>query len=198
MKEILTISREFGSGGRTIGREVANRLGYKFYDSELVTKIVEESDYDAEYIRKFSEETPYTNSFLYSLSMHSRLGGGELSSVKNQLYLEQFNIIRELAKKEPCVIVGRCSDYILRDYEDCCHVHIYADDRFRENRIVEQYGEKTDSPKKRIKDKDKKRINYYEYYTGRKWGISKNFNLCLDSGYLGIEKSVEMIISAME
>lgn len=193
-KQIITISREFGSGGRTIAKELAQQLGYKYYDNELITKIAEASGFDKEYIESTGEETTYTNSFLYNLSMNSRLGGGQLTSVKNRLFIEQFNIIRKLSQEEPCVIVGRCSDYILKDVDNAMHVHIYAKDEFRANRIVQVYGENNEDPDKRIKDKDKRRKTYYEYYTNRKWGMAKNYNLCLDSGFLGIDQCIELLI----
>lgn len=194
---ILTLSREFGSGGRTIGKAVAEKLNYPYYDHELIEEIAKKSGYAPAYIEKTGEETSYNNSFLYNLFMHARLGGGKISSVEGQLFIEQFKMIKELAEKGPCVIVGRCSDYVLKDREDCMHVHIHAPKAFRADRIVQVYGETDDAPKKRIEDKDKKRKNYYEYYTGQKWGDVKNYHLCLNSGFLGIDESVALLVQAM-
>lgn len=195
---ILTVSREFGSGGRTIAKAVAKDLNYAYYDNELMIEIAKKSGYDLSYIEKAGEETAYKNSFLYGLAMHTRLGGGKISSVEGELFVEQFKIIRELAEKEPCVIVGRCSDYVLKDRSDSMHIHIYADDDFRADRIVKVYGESDEAPEKRIEDKDRRRKNYYEYYTGRKWGEAKNYHLCLDSGFLGIDECVEILVKEMK
>ncbi|NLY21492.1 MAG: cytidylate kinase-like family protein [Tissierellia bacterium] len=198
--EVLTISREFGSGGRTIAKEVADRLGYTYYDDELITKIAEESGFDIEYIREHGEETSYANTFLYNFFLNFRQGGAQekVSSAANQLFIEQFKIINKIAREERCVIVGRCSDYILRDMKECLHAHIHAADEIRAKRIVEIYGETTKSPETRILEKDKKRMNYYRYYTGRNWGMAKNYTVSLDSGVLGIEQCVDIIVEMMK
>ncbi|RVU53929.1 AAA family ATPase [Anaerosphaera multitolerans] len=196
-KKILTISREFGSGGRTIAKEVADKLGFAYYDNELVTKIAEESGFDPEYVLKSGEEVKFSNPFLYNISINTRMVHSQLSA-ENQLFVTQFNIIKRLAEEESCVIVGRCSDYILRNRDDCLNVHIHAPMDFRADRIVRVYGENDISPKKRINDKDKKRKTYYEYYTDRTWGDSKNFHICLDSSVIGIENSIDFLINAMQ
>ena len=111
----------------------------------------------------------------------------------DQLYTIQHNIITDLAKKEPCVIVGRCSAYILRNWEDCLHAFIYADTWFRADRIVRLYGERDCVPEKRLKEKDSKRKVYYKHYTGRQWGVAQNYDICLNSGVVGIDECVEII-----
>ena len=118
-------------------------------------------------------------------------------NLSDELYIAQRNVICELADKGNCVIVGRCSDYILRDRKDVLNVFIHADFEYRKNRVVSVYGQNEFAPDKRIKDKDKRRIAYYKYYTDRKWGDAKNYQLCLDSGVLGIDKCVELIEKAM-
>lgn len=188
--KIITVSREFGSGGRTIGKRVAEKLGIPCYDRELIAKVAQESGFAEEYIAERGE---------YALS-HSKFGNA-LSSfyssrqTSNQDYLwtVQSKTVRELAEKQPCVIVGRCADYILRDNPDLLKVFIHADLKKRAERIVKLYGESDESPEKRLKDKDKRRKAYYRYYTDMEWGIARNYHVALDSGLLGIDKCVEII-----
>ena len=187
---VITISREFGSGGRTIGKELAEKLGYCYYDSELVSKIAEESGFAQTFIEEHGEDAASPNALLFHLN---NWGTSYSDTLYDQLYVYQRNMIMELASKGNCVIVGRCADYILRDYSDCLHIFVHADIEFRKNRIVNQYGEKADSPEKRIKDKDKLRKAFYKYYTNRSWGQAENYHLCIDSGSVGIEKSVAII-----
>ena len=191
-KRIITISREFGSGGRTIGKKVADRLGIAYYDKELVEKIAQESGLSPDFIEENGEYASATSSFLFSLAVSAGMTGMGMS-LSDQLYTIQHNIITDLAKKEPCVIVGRCSDYILRNYEDCLHVFIYADTWFRADRIVRLYGERDCVPEKRLKEKDSKRKVYYKHYTGRQWGVAQNYDICLNSGVVGIDECVEII-----
>lgn len=192
MKRIVTISREFGSGGRTVGRLVAQRLGWPCYDKELVIKIAEHSGFDVSFIQENGEYAFSRNGFLFDLSAHGGMPNGSLS-VYDQLYIAQHNIITELAEKEPCVIVGRCADYILKDRDDCLNAFIHADKVFRAKRIVEQYGERPDKPEKRLKDKDTRRGTYYKHYTGRTWGVMQNYHICLDSGMIGVEECADLI-----
>ena len=192
---IITISREFGSGGRSIGKQVAERLGFPFYDRALVERIANESGFAEEFVEKRGEDATSTSSFLFNLA---RSGGSSIDgmpSACDRLFVVQHNIIKKLAAEGPCVIVGRCSDYILRDEPDALHVFIHADADFRANRIVEQYGERDCVPLKRIEEKDKKRQVYYKNYTGRPWGLSKNYDLCLNSAKLGIDSCVDVIVS---
>lgn len=191
---IITISREFGSGGRSIGKEVAERLGYAFYDKALVERIAKESGYAEEFVEKRGEDATSKSSFLFNLS---RSGGNSfdgMPGISDRLYVIQHNIIKKLAAEGPCVIVGRCSDYILRDEPDALHVFIHADADFRAKRIVELYGERDSSPMKRLEEKDKKRQVYYKNYTGRSWGLGKNYDLCLNSGKLGVDSCADVIV----
>ena len=184
---IITISREFGSGGRTIGRKVAEKLGIPCYDAELIQKIAQESGFDADYIREAGEYTP--GGFLSSALSNRSFG----PTNEDYLWKIQYNVISDLAEKGSCVIVGRGADYILKDKADCLAVFIHADMAFRANRIVSVYGQREESPEERLKDKDKRRAAYHRFYTNMKWGQAKNYHLCLDSGVLGIDKCVETI-----
>ncbi len=191
--KVITISREFGSGGRTIAKAVAERLGYQFYDSELVELIAKESGYAREFIEKRGEDATTVSSFLFNLARSGSAGYEGSTAISDKLYVMQHNIIKRLPEGGPCVIVGRCSDYILKDRDDTLHVFIHADTAFKANRIVSLYGERSDVPEKRLEEKDKKRKVYYKNYTGRIWGLSTNYDICLNSGKLGIEACAEMI-----
>ena len=186
---IVTISREFGSGGRTIGKAVAQKLGIPCYDAEIIHKIAQESGFSEGYIREAGEYTP--GGVLDNLFSNRAYG----PTNEDYLWNIQYNLITELAQKEACVIVGRCADYILRDTADCLKVFIHADMDFRSKRIVEVYGERENSPEQRIKDKDKRRRAYHRFYTNRKWGQSQNYHITLDSGVLGLERCAEIICS---
>ena len=195
MKSIITISREFGSGGRTIGKLVAERLGYQFYDRELVNKVAERSGFSPEFIEESGEYASAKSSLLFAMATAGQYSADGLS-MHDRLYIEQTRCIEELAEQGKCVIVGRCADYILRDNKDCLHVFIHADMASRAKRIVERYGEKDKSPEKRLAEKDQKRRVYYKNYTGRNWGQAQNYDLCLNSGVLGEEACVELIVAA--
>jgi len=195
MKNVITISREFGSGGRTIGKRVAELLGYAFYDSEIVNQVAERSGFSSAFIEECGEYAGARSSLLFSLATASQYTAGGMS-VQDKLYLEQENIIRELADKGGCVIVGRCADYILRERKDALHVFICSDMESRAKRIVECYGKKDKSPEKRLAEKDQKRRVYYRNYTGREWGAMKNYSLCLNSAALGLETCAQIIVQA--
>ena len=195
MKSIITISREFGSGGRTIGRLVAEQLGYQFYDRELVNQVAERSGFSPEFIEESGEYASAKSSLLFAMATAGQYSADGLS-MHDRLYIEQTRFIEELAEQGRCVIVGRCADYILREHKDCLHVFIHADMKSRAKRIVERYGEKDKSPEKRLAEKDQKRRVYYKNYTGRNWGQAQNYDLCLNSGVLGEEVCVELIVAA--
>ena len=195
MKSVITISREFGSGGRTIGKMVAERLGYQFYDGELVNEVAKRSGFSPAFIKESGEYANAKNSLLFAIASANQYGAGGVS-LQDQLYLEQADIIREFADQGGCVIVGRCADFILRERKDCLHVFICSDMENRAKRIVELYGEKDQSPEKRLTDKDQKRKVYYKNYTGRAWGQAQNYALCLNSGILGLETCADMIVQA--
>lgn len=183
---IITISREFGSGGRTIGKLVADQLGIPCYDSELIEKISEQSGFDQEYLKRNGEQ----GSGNYISFFSNRIFG---MTNEDYIWSIQCNVIKKLAEESSCVIIGRCADYVLKNHENCLKVFIHADFEFRKKRIVEVYGEKDLSPELRIKDKDKRRISYRRFYTNMKWGRAKNYDICLNSGNLGINKCVDII-----
>ena len=189
---IITIGREFGSGGRTIGREVAKKLGIPCYDQELIVKMAEESGFTREYVEKESENASLGSWAASALGMD-----GTYTAPTNQdrLWAVQSRIIREIAEKESCVIVGRCADVILEDKADLLRVFIHADFDARAKRIVEKYGETEIPTEKRLRDKDKRRALYYQFYTDRKWGDIENYDIILNSSALGPERCVDIIAS---
>lgn len=184
---IITISREFGSGGRTIGKKVAENLGIPCYDQELIHKIAQESGFAEEYIQDAGEYSP--GGFLASALSNRSFG----PTNEDYLWEIQWKVITELAEKESCVIVGRCADYILRDKADCLTAFIHASMDYRADRIVRVYGEREVSPQERLRDKDKRRAAYHRFYTDMKWGDAKNYQITLDSGKLGIEQCVKIL-----
>lgn len=186
---IITISRQFGSGGRTIGRMTAEKLGIPCYDHELIEKIAEESGFAKEYIAERGEYSSHGSWLATAFSDRDFYG----HSNQDYLWKIQREVILKLAQEQSCVIVGRCADYILKDAADCLTVFIHSDLEKRAKRIVEQYGEQTDSPQKRLKDKDKRRASYYQFYTDMKWGDVRNYHIALNSGVLGFEKCVEIL-----
>lgn len=194
---IVTISRQFGSGGRSIGKQVAQSLGFDYYDNELVGEIAKKSGFDENFIREAGEYAGYRSSLLFSMAT-TGMAAGSFMSTTDSLYVFQHNLIKELGEKGKCVIVGRCADYILKDRTDCFNVFIHADMDFRAERIVNLYGESADSPEKRLIDKDKKRMNYYKHYTDRQWGYGDNYHLCMNSGKIGIEKCAEIIVDLVK
>ena len=191
-KKIITISREFGSGGRSIGKAVAEKLGYDYYDSELVQRVAEETGFSAEYVADAGEYAPGKSILSYAFSSGTPHAGASMSAA-DYLWAAQCRIIKDLAEKGNCVIVGRCADYILKDREDCLNVFIYADKAFKAKRIVELYGVTDKSPEKRLVDKDAKRSVNYKYYTGREWGITGNYHICLNSAFFGQDECAEII-----
>ena len=184
---VITIARGFGSGGKTIGNMLSEELGIPCYDAELIQKIAEQSGFTPEYVR---EEGEYAHSGFFASAWDSRAFG---PTNQDKLWNIQYNTIVELAEKGPCVIVGRCADYILKDKADCLTVFIHASMEKRAERIVKEYGEREATPEQRLKDKDKRRAAYHRFYTEMKWGHAQNYHLCLDSGELGIEKCVDII-----
>ncbi len=191
MKKIITISRQFGSGGRSIGKEIAEKLGYAYYDSELVAQVAEKTGLHPSYVEDAGEYAPGKSILSYAFSS-SNLGSMNTS---DYLWTTQCNIITELAEKGNCVIVGRCADYILREREDCLNVFIYAGKDYRAKRIVELYGVRDKSPEKRLEEKDTKRKINYKYFTGRAWGETENYHVCLDSSVIGHAKCVDIVVS---
>lgn len=190
-KKIITISREFGSGGRTIGKLVAEKLGVPCYDKELIEALAEETGFSKKYIEEQGEHAPTKNLFSYAFVGRNIDG----MSASDYLWNEQRKKILEIAEKESCVIVGRCADYILREREDVLNVFVHAPVADRAKRIVEVYGETDTAPEKRLRDKDKKRAINYKYYTEHEWGRAQNYHLTLDSSAFGIEGCADIILN---
>lgn len=197
-KKIITISREFGSGGRTIGRQVAERLGIPFYDKELVDQIALESGFSPNYIEENGEHSPGRSFFAYAFAPQGVPGVMNGLSTADFLWSVQCNVILQLADQGPCVIVGRNADYILKDREDALHVYVFADQPYRAERIVRLYGESEKSPEARLNEKDKRRRVNYQHYTGRTWGQAQNYDLCLDTGVLGVEQCTDIIVNIVK
>ncbi len=197
-KKIITISREFGSGGRTVGRMIAERLGIPFYDKELVDQVALESGFAPNFVEEHGEHSPGKSLFSYAFIPQGVPGVMNGLSTADFLWNIQCSVILQLAEKGPCVIVGRNADYILKDRPDCLHAYIHADMDFRADRIVRLYGESEKSPQARLQEKDKRRRVNYQHYTGRAWGQAQNYDVCLDSGRLGVEQCADIIIGMVE
>lgn len=195
-KNIITISRQFGSGGRTVGKLLAERLGVPFYDKELVKQVADETGFDVGYIEENGEFSTSKSIFSFAMSQGIPIMQNGLS-MSDFIFCVQRQVILKLAE-QPCVIVGRGADYILKDREDCFNVFIHADVQSRAERIVKLYGESEKKPNQRLADKDKKRKIYYKHYTDREWGDAKNYDICLNSGKIGIDKCVELILDAIK
>ena len=188
-KRIITISREFGSGGRFIGEEVAKKLGIAYYDKNIIGQIAEKSGLSPEYIQENAELSPKKGLFAYAFSGRDITG----KSVEDMVYEAQRNIILELAEKEPCVIIGRNADYILKDRDGVLNVFIHGDMPEKIKRITGLYNVKEKEAVKMMTDTDKRRRTNYNFYTDQNWGKASNYTLCLNSSQLGYDRC-EMII----
>ena len=195
-KVIITIGRQYGSGGRIIGKLLAEKLGISFYDKEIIEMAAKKSGMSQEAFEKVDETA--ASSLLYSIATSVSMFGNYVSPqvdlpLNDKLFIIQSEIIKSIAKKGSCVIVGRCADYILKDRSDIINLFIYADKESRKKRAINEYGispNKVDSYLHKI---DKKRSTYYNHYTGEKWGNYLNYHMCLDSSILGVEGTVHMI-----
>lgn len=195
-KSIITIGREFGSGGREIGMKLAQRLGIKFYDKELLDRAAKDSGMCQELFENHDEKP--TNSFLYSLVMDTYSMGYSSAAfadmpINHKVFLAQFNAIKDIANEGPCVIVGRCADYALADYPNCINVFIHADMNDKVKRISKKYDLTNAKAKDRIVKTDKKRASYYNYYSSKKWGDASGYHLSLDSGMTDVDGAIEVI-----
>lgn len=189
---IITIGRQFGSGGRTIGKLTAQKLGIPCYDQELIEEISRESGFTEEFVQDQSEDAP-SSSWTFTLLSSDR--SFNQTTNQDKIWLIQKRIIQDIAQRESCVIVGRCADVILKGKADLLTVFVHADFQKRAERIVEKYGETQVPTEKRLRDKDKRRALFYQFYTDQKWGAMENYHLSLDSGVLGIDKCVDIIAS---
>lgn len=197
-KKIITISREFGSGGRTVGRMVAEALGIPFYDKELVDQIAVESGFAPKFIEEHGEHSPGNSLFSYAFAPQGVPGIMNGLSTADFLWSIQCNVIIQLAEQGPCVIVGRNADYILKDRDEALHVFVFADTPYRAERIVRLYGESEKTPEARLIEKDKRRRVNYQHYTGRTWGQAQNYDICLDTGVLGMQQCADIIVGIVK
>lgn len=197
-KNIITISRQFGSGGRTVGHLVADKLGIPFYDKELVEQIALESGFAPKFVEEHGEHSPGRSLLSYAFAPQGVPGVMNGLSTADFLWNIQCSAILQLAEKGPCVIVGRNADYILKDRPDCFHAFIHADMDFRADRIVRLYGESEKSPQARLQEKDKRRKVNYQHYTGRTWGAADNYDISLNTASVGVERAADIIVSIIK
>lgn len=200
--KIYTIGREFGSGGKAVGEKLAERLGIKLYDKELLQQAAKDSGFCEEIFENHDEKP--TNSFLYSLVMDTYSVSGYSAApfldmpLNHKVFLAQFETIKKIAETESCVIVGRCADYALADNPDCINIFIHADMDIRVRNVCKSLNITENKARDIINKTDKQRASYYNYYTSKKWGDSKSYNLSLDAGKLGVDNCVEMILKYRE
>ena len=187
--KIIAISRQFGSGGRTIGKLLSEQLDIPLYDREIISHVAKESGFAESYIEEKGEygSSDKASGMFINRSCYTS------ASNEDTIWNFQTKFITEHAEKEPCIIIGRCADYILRDLPDVLRVFIHADMEERIKRITEVYKINDSDPEKLLHQKDKRRAAYYQFYTDIKWGDTKNFHITLDSSAFGIEKCVEIL-----
>lgn len=201
MDKIITISRQFSSGGREIAQKLAEHYGIPFYDNELISLAAKESGFAEAAFE--NAENRASSSLLYSIARGmTNLGTQDIGydnlSLDDRIYLAQADVIRKVASEGPCVIVGRCADYILRKLDNVVNVFIYADMAFRAERAIRIDGLSVDKLEDTILRLDKRRSNYHNFHTGEKWGKVENYSLCVNSGRVGIDNAVEVIIKYLE
>lgn len=197
MKKIITIGRQCGSGGHTIGKMVAESLGIPFYDKEIIKKVAERSGLLEKTVEKEGEYA--TTSLLFNIATKG-ISAYNIADNNNMLLRDQVNAwqteyIKEIAEEGPCVIVGRSADYILEDREDCLHIFVYGKLEDRIKRVENEHGISSKESKSHVLDRDKKRSKYYKYVTDKVWGLAENYTICLNSSELGIEKCVDIILN---
>ena len=195
-KLVIAISREFGSGGREIGRLLAERLGIPFYDKEIIRLTAEKSGFTPEYIK--AHEQRLANALLFSLYEQNYAYVDEQRPPLEALFLIQSKIIREIGDRESCVIVGRCANYVLKDRPGCFSVFVHADPEFRRARYLQEFGGSPDAAAHELEQLNHDRDNYSRHYTGRERGRAQFYDLCLDSSRFGIEGSAELILGAVK
>lgn len=189
-KRIITISREFGSGGRFVGEEVAKKLGVAYYDKDIIGQIAKQSGFAPEYIKENAELSPKKGLFAYAFSGRDITG----KSVEDMVYEAQRKVILEIAEKESCVIIGRNADFILRDRNDVLNVFIHGDMPEKTQRIIGLYHVEEKEAVKMMADTDKRRMTNYNFYTDQKWGKASNYTLCLNSSQLGYDRCEKIIM----
>ncbi len=197
MKSVITIGRQFGSGGREIGQKVAAEFGIKCYDKELLARAAKDSGL-CEEVFEHHDEVP-TNSFLYNLVMDTYSFGYNSSAyvdmpISHKVFLAQFDTIKKLADEEPCIIVGRCADYALTGRDNLIKLFISADEETKTKRIMERFGLSEQEAREMCVKKDKQRRSYYDYYSSKKWGHVNTYDLSINSSVLGLDGTAELII----
>ena len=192
-KRIITISREFGSGGRFIGEEIAKKLGIAYFDKKIINEIAEKSGLSPEYIQENAELSPKKGLFAYAFAGRDVTG----KSVEDLVYEAQRKVILELAEKESCVIIGRNADYILKDRDDVLNVFIHGDTPEKIQRITRLYNVEEQKAVKMMADTDKRRMANYNFYTDQKWGKASNYTLCLNSSKLGYDRCEKIIMECI-
>lgn len=200
-KVIITIDRQYGSGGRNIGKQLAKDLGIPFYDKEITQMAAAQSGMSKEIIEKTDETA--ASSLLYSVVTGAYMFGNHVAPtldlpINDKVFIAQTEVIKTIASKGSCVIMGRCADYILRNHPEVVNVFIHADLSSRLNRAIHEYGLPSEKAEMQLSKIDKTRANYYHYYSGEKWGNSINYKLCIDSSVLGIEGSAQVIKAFIE
>ena len=192
--KIITISRQFGSGGRTIAKTLAQKLGYDYYDKEIIEQVAEKTGFSKEVVASKGEEAPGKSIFSYGFEAQATPGIMNGMTMNDYIWSVQRKVIKDIADSgKPCVSVGRSADFILKDYDSILNVYICADKKFRAERIVKLYGENDKKPEKRLDEKDKKRAANHKHFTDLEWGYAPNYDICLNSSVLGIDKCVEII-----
>jgi cytidylate kinase len=193
-KRIITISREFGSGGRFVGEEVAKKLGIAYYDKNVINEIAEKSGLSPEYIQENAELSPKKGMFAYALAGRDITG----RSVEDMVHEAQRKVILELAEKASCVIIGRNADYILKDRDDVLNVFIHGNMPEKTQRIIRLYNVDEKKAVKMMADTDKRRMTNYNFYTEQKWGKASNYTLCLNSSQLGYDRCEKIIMECIK
>ena len=193
-KRIITISREFGSGGRFIGEEIAKKLGIAYFDKKIINEIAEKSGLSPEYIQENAELSPKKGLFAYAFAGRDITG----KSVEDMVYEAQRKVILDLAEKEPCVIIGRNADYILKDRDDVLNVFIHGNMPEKTQRIIRLYNVDEKKAVKMMADTDKRRMTNYNFYTEHKWGKASNYTLCLNSSQLGYDRCEKIIMECIK
>lgn len=191
-KFVITISREYGSGGGEIGRRLAAHFDIPCYDKELLTMVAKESGYCKEYFEKYDEKP---------LKVLSYFGFDTCSTtlpINHQLFLKQFNLIQKLASENSCIFIGRASDYVLKEFDNVINVFIHGDFEFRRKRAIIEHNVKEEISASVVKKIDKERASYYKYYTDSYWGDAKNYHICLDTSFMGIDEAIRIIIDFIE
>lgn len=195
---IITIGRQYGSGGREIGEKLANRLGISYYDTMILEKTASNGSLSNEIIQKYDEQI--TDKWLHPTFT---MGGGYANDTENlpvsmRAVLQQFEVISEIGKNGSAVIIGRCADYVLREQKNVLSVFIRADMEYRIPRVAARNGISYSEAEKRIRNTDKHRASYYNFYTDKEWGVSDSYHLCVDSGQFGVDGTVDLLVAAVQ